>query len=44
MLKQSPKMAAVRAELYMTVYRYVKSVDTDGRCEGGIIYDRIQVC
>ena len=37
-------MAAVTVDLYMTVYRYVKRVDAYGRCEGGIIYDRIQVC
>ena len=28
----------------MTVYGYVKTVDTDGRCGGGFVYDRIQVC
>ena len=37
-------MATVRADLYMTVYTYVKRVDTDGRCDGGFIYDPIQVC
>ena len=37
-------MATVTVDLYMTVYRYVKRVDTDGRCDGGIIYDRIHVC
>ena len=36
-------MAFVTVDLYMTVYTYVKRVDTDGRCDGGIIYDRIQV-
>ena len=37
-------MVAVAVDLYMTVYRYVKRVDTDGRCDGGFIYDCIQVC
>ena len=37
-------MATVTAELYMTVYRNVKRVDTDGSCGDGFIYDSIQVC
>ena len=37
-------MAAVAVDLYMTVYRYVKTVDTDGHCDSGFIYDHIQVC
>ena len=39
MLKQSTQMAIVRADLYMTVYTYVITVNTDGGCDGGIIYD-----
>ena len=30
-------MAAVAVDLYMTVHRYVKTVDTDGHCDGGFI-------
>ena len=37
-------MAAVTVDLYMTVYKYVKRVDTVGRWDGGFIYDRKQVC
>ena len=44
MLKESTQMATVTVDLYMTVNRYAKRVDTDGRCDGGIIYDCIQVC
>ena len=43
MLKQLPQMADVTMDLYMTVHIYVKSVDTDGRSDGGLIYGRIQV-